>query len=93
MRTKAKTISGLILLLSVLMAPPVKAADWLDCPALNDPASYEERESLKYLVPGVDNWLFISNKDFISDFTLRDISIRAFQYFQKKLQERGTDTI
>lgn len=90
---KVKIIFGLFCVVFLLSGNMAKAAEWLDCPALSEDSSYKERESLKYLVPGQDGWLFISKKDFMTDFVLREASIEAFQKFQKKLHEKGTELV
>lgn len=89
-----KKIFILIYLLALcLNSLPSHASDWLECNNLSKEQSYKDRESLKYLVPGVKNWLFISKKDFIEDFALRNETIIAFQNFQRVLKEKGTDLV
>ncbi len=69
------------------------ANNWLECPALNNPQSYEKRRAQKYLVPGTADWLFISKKDFMQDFKLKEETITAFANFQKSLKKHGTDLV
>lgn len=89
-----KKIFILVILLAFCLYPPsAGASSWLECKNLNKDSSYEGKESLKYLVPGQENWLFISKKDFMEDFTLRDETIYAFQKFQKALKEKRTDLV
>lgn len=82
-----------LLLYLCLNPSSAQASEWLDCPALIEDNAYEGRESLKYLVPGQENWLFISNKDFMSDFSLREETLKAFKNFHTALQKKGTDLI
>ena len=84
----------LITILSLfLLAPVARAESWLSCPGLDLPSSYKGRESLEYLVPGVKDWLFISKKDFMQDFSLKPESVPAFKAFQAALKAKGTDLV
>jgi alginate biosynthesis protein AlgX len=69
------------------------ATDWMECPALNNPTSYEGKRAIKYLVPGAQDWLFISKKDFMQNFELKEESVASFKNLQQALKKHGTDLV
>lgn len=92
--TIARLIACIMLILfgMGISSANAKGNDWLDCPALNDEKSYT-KESLKFLAPGAENWIFISKKDFIPSYKLRQSAIIAYQDFKNALLEKGTELV
>ncbi len=90
MNTKILLWATILLLTYFCTSQPAQAEEWLECKALGDANSYKGRRALKYLVPGIKDWLFISKKDFMMDFSMEEESIKGFQALQEKLKEKGT---
>ena len=86
-----KIVLLLIAAFWIFLSPAYAQDSALHCPALDNPKTYKDNESYRYLVVGGENknWIFRSRKDLKQDFTFTPETINKFSKLNRILKSKG----
>jgi alginate biosynthesis protein AlgX len=82
----------LLFLFLLLMIGSAQADNYL-CPALKKKESYKSWPSFRYLVEGKDGWIFRTQTDFKSDFTINEAAGRRLQRLNAALADKNVKLV